>query len=188
MPRLIKKALMNPLINHNKPAIEQVYFEEPPHIKTDLEDVTEDVPDAAVLMTSRQSKGELVIEKSLKLQEKLKERTKKKGVANPEPGPSVDKAPAAEDNINIDPNSADTDSSEQTSDKEVNLITFEEVEEELVDPNKANMDKTEFNTRFRKIKATELAVKQSLIRLNSGTVSDAVLDSYKSSLQNIKKS
>ena len=98
-------------------------------------------------MTSRrQIKHESVIKKSLKLQEKLKERTKKNGVTNPEPGPSVDKAPAVEDNVNIDPDSADTDSSEQTSDKEVNLITFEEVEEELVDPNKANMDKTEFNT------------------------------------------
>ena len=98
-------------------------------------------------MTSRrQSKREWVIKKSLRVQEKLKERANKKGVANPEPGPSVDKAPAVEYNVNIDPNSADTDSSEQISDKEVNLITFEEVEQELVDPNKANMDKTEFNT------------------------------------------
>ena len=62
-------------------------------------------------MTSRrQSKRESVIKKSLKVQEKLKERANKKGVANPEPGPSVDKAPVVEDNsnlisnFNIDPN------------------------------------------------------------------------------------
>ena len=68
-------------------------------------------------MTSRrQSKRESVIKKSLKLQEKLKERAKKKGVANPESGPLVDEAPVFEDNlnltVNVDPNSADTDSSE----------------------------------------------------------------------------
>ena len=95
------------------------------------------------MTTRRQSKHESVIKKSLKLQEKLAERAKKKGVPNPiKYGPSVDKAPAVEDNSNIDPNPADTDSSEQTSDEEVNLITFEEVDEELVEPNKANMDKT----------------------------------------------
>ena len=50
-------------------------------------------------MTSRrQSKCESVIEKSLKLQEKLKERAKKKGVVNPESGPSFDTAPAVEFN------------------------------------------------------------------------------------------
>ena len=114
-------------------------------------------------MTSRrQSKRESVIKKSLKLQEKLKERAKKKGVTNPKSGPSVDKAPAVEDNsnltsnVNIDPNPADTDSSEQTSDKEVNLITFKEVEQELVNPNKANMDEREFNTRFKKLKLLKL--------------------------------
>ena len=146
------------------------------------------------MTTRRQSKRESVKQKSLKLQEKLAERAKKKGVANPnKSGPSVDKAPAVEDNlnltsnINIDPNPADTDSSEQTSDKEVNLITFEEVEQELVNPNKENMDKTEYNTQFRKVKATEIAVKNSIARFNSGTVSAAVLDSYKTGLQNIEK-
>ena len=145
-------------------------------------------------MTSRrQSKHESVIKKSLKLQEKLKERAKKKGVTNPESGPSVDTAPAVKDNsnlisnVNIDPNPPDTDSSEQTSDKEVNLITFEEVEEELVDPNKVNMDETEYNTRFRKVKATEIAVKNSIARFNSGTVSAAILDFYKRSLQISKR-
>ena len=98
----------------------------------------------------RQRKRESVIKKSLKLQEKLKERAKKKGVANPKKyGSSADKTPAVEDNsnlasnINIDPNPADTDSSEQSCDEEVYLETIEEVEQELVDPNKAKMDKTE---------------------------------------------
>ena len=98
----------------------------------------------------RQNKCESVIKKSLKVQEKLKERAKKKGVANPESGPSVDKAPVVEDNlnlnVNINPNPADTDSSEQSSDEEVYLETIEEVEQELVDPIKAEMDKTEYNT------------------------------------------
>merc|ERR1712240_640956 len=106
-------------------------------------------------MTSRrQSQPEFVIKKSLKLQEKLKERAKKKGVGNPnKSGSSVDKAPAVEDNsnltsnLNIDPNPADTDSSEQSSDEEVNLETIEEVEQELVDPIEAKMDETEYNTR-----------------------------------------
>ena len=89
--------------------------------------------------------------------------------------------------VNVDPNPGASDSSEQNSDKEVNLETIEEVEQELVDPNKTNMDETEFNTRFRKVKTIELAVKQSITRFNSGTVSDVVLDSYKSSLQNIEK-
>ena len=91
-------------------------------------------------MTSRrQSKRELVIKKSLKLQEKLKERAKKKGVANPESGPSVDTASAVEENLNFTPNGnidlspADTHSSEQSSDKEVYLETIEEVEQELID-------------------------------------------------------
>ena len=120
-------------------------------------------------MTSRrQSKCESVIKKSLKLQEKLKERAKKKGVANPKSGPSVDKAPAVEDNsnltfnVNIDPNPADTDSSEQSSDEEVYLETIEEVEQELVDPNNAKMDNTEYNTRFNEVKIAELAVKYSI--------------------------
>ena len=57
-------------------------------------------------MTSRrQSKHESVIKKSLKLQVKLKERAKKKGVANPnKSGSLVDKAPAVEDNSNLTPN------------------------------------------------------------------------------------
>ena len=89
--------------------------------------------------------------------------------------------------VNAVPNPGAIDSSEQNSYEEVNLETIEEVEQELVDPNKSNMDKTEYNTRFRKVKTTELAVKQSITRFNSGTVSDVVLDSYKSSLQNIEK-
>ena len=49
-------------------------------------------------MTSRrQSKRESVIEKSLKLPEKLKERANKTTVTNPEPGPSVDKASVVEE-------------------------------------------------------------------------------------------
>ena len=95
------------------------------------------------MTTRRQSKRESVKQKSLKLQEKLAERAKKKGVANPnKSGPSVDNAPAVEDNLNltsnikINPNPGDTDSSEHTSDKEVNLITFEDIEEKLVDPNR----------------------------------------------------
>ena len=83
-------------------------------------------------MTSRrQSKRESVIKKSLNLQEKLNERAKKKGVTNPKKSGSLaDKAPAVEDNsnltsnVNIDPNPADTDSSEQTSDEEVNFSNF----------------------------------------------------------------
>ena len=78
-------------------------------------------------MTSRrQSKHESVIKKNLKLQEKLSERAKKKGVANPKKsGSSVGESSAVEDNlnltsnINIDPNPVNTDSSEQSSDKEV---------------------------------------------------------------------
>ena len=49
------------------------------------------------------------------------------------------------------------------------------------------MDQTEYNTRFRKVKATELAVKNSIDRFNSKTVSDSDLDSYQSSLKNIEK-
>merc|ERR1712240_713964 len=146
-------------------------------------------------MTSRrQSQPEFVIKKSLKLQEKLKERAKKKGVMNPnKSGSSVDKAPAVEDNlnltsnVNIDPNPADTDSSEQSSDKEVYLETIEEVKQELIDPNKGKMDDTEYNTRFNKVKVAELAVKHSIKRFNSKTVSDLDLNSYQSSLKNIKK-
>ena len=57
------------------------------------------------MTTRRQSKCDSVIKKSLKLQEKLKERAKKKGVANPnKSGSSVDKAPAVEDNLNLTSN------------------------------------------------------------------------------------
>ena len=157
---LIRKSRKKPSLIDHRRVIDQRRQDQSAYIKIDLEDVAEDVPDAAVLMTSRrQSKRESVIKKSLKLQEKLKERAKKKGVANPESGPSVDKAPAVEDNsnltsnVNIDPNPADTDSSEQSSDEEVYLETIEEVEQELVDPNKANIGETEYNTRFRKVKA-----------------------------------
>ena len=146
-------------------------------------------------MTSRrQRKRESVIKKSLKLQEKLKERAKKKGVANPEPGPSVDKAPAVEDNsnltsnVNIDPNPADTDSSEQSSDKEVYLETIKEVEQELVNPKEAKMDKTEYNNQYRKVKAAELAVKDSIEIFNSKTVSDLDLNTYQSSLKLLERS
>ena len=129
-------------------------------------------------MTSRrQSKREAVIKKSLKLQEKLNKRAKKKGVANPKKsGSSADKAPAAKDNsnltsnVNIVPNPAVSDSSEQSSDKEVYLETIEEVEQELVDPNKAKMDDTEKKTRFDEDNITELAVKHSIKRFNSKTV------------------
>ena len=104
-------------------------------------------------MDRRQSKCEGVIKKSLELQEKLNERAKKKEVANPKKSSfSADKTSAAKDNsnftsnINIVPNPAVSDSSEQSSDKEVYLETIKEVEQELVDPNKANMEETEFNT------------------------------------------
>ena len=117
-----------------------------------------------------------VIKKSLKVQEKLQERANEKGVASPEPGPLVDEAPVVEDNsnlnVNVDPNSADTDSSEQSGDKEVYLETIEEVEQELVDPIEAKMDETEYNTWYRKVKAAELAVKDNIKIFNSETVSD----------------
>ena len=143
-------------------------------------------------MTSRrQSKRESVIKKSLKVQEKLKERAKKKGVANPESGPLVDEAPVVEDNlnlnVNIDPNPADTDSSEQSSDEEVYLETIEEVEQELVDPKEAKMDETEYNTQFRNVKAAELAVKDNIEIFNSETVSDLNFNTYLSSLKYIGK-
>ena len=53
------------------------------------------------MTTRRQIKRDSVIKKSLKLQEKLTEIAKKKGVANPnKSGPSVDNSPAVEDNLN----------------------------------------------------------------------------------------
>ena len=103
----------------------------------------------------RQSIRESVIKKSLKLQEKLSERAKKKGVANPKKsGSSVGESSVVEDNlnltsnVNIVPSPTVSASLEQCSDEEVYLETIEEVEQELVDPNKTNMDETEFNTRF----------------------------------------
>ena len=49
------------------------------------------------------------------------------------------------------------------------------------------MDKTEYNTRFRKVKAAELAVKDSIETFNSKTVSDLDLNTYQSSLKDIGK-
>ena len=101
----------------------------------------------------RQSRHEAVIKKSLVLQEKLAERAKKKEIQSlKKTSSSADKSSAAKDNsyltadVNVVPNPGVSDSSEQNSDKEVNLETIEEVEQELVDPNKTNMDKTDFNT------------------------------------------
>ena len=104
----------------------------------------------------RQSRCEAVIKKSLVLQEKLAERAKKKKEIRSlkKTSSSADKSSAAKDNshltadVNVVPNPGVSDSSEQNSDEEVNLETIEEVEQELVDPNKAKMDKTEYNTRF----------------------------------------
>ena len=115
------------------------------------------------MTTKRQSKCDSVIKKSLKLQEKLAERVKKKGVANPnKTGPSVDKAPAVEDNsnltsnVNIDPNSADTDSSEQSGDEEVYPETIEGVEQELVDPKEAKWTKQNTTLDSEKLKLLNL--------------------------------
>ena len=142
-------------------------------------------------MTSRrQSKCEAVIKKSLKLQEKLNKRAKKKGVTNPKKSSSsADKTSAAKDNsnltsnVNIDLNPAVSDSSEQSSDKEVYLETIKEVEQELIDPNKAKMDNTEYNTRFNKVKVAELPVKYSIKGFNSKTMLKSDLKSYQSSLK-----
>ena len=49
------------------------------------------------------------------------------------------------------------------------------------------MDETEYNTRYRKVKAAELAVKENIEIFNSETVSDLDLNTYQSSLQNIGK-
>ena len=97
----------------------------------------------------RQSKREAVIKKSLESQEKLAERAKKKEIQSlKKTSSSAGESPAAKDNsVNAVPNPGASDSSEQNSDKEVNLETIEEVEQELVDPNKAlKMDDTEYNT------------------------------------------
>ena len=130
----------------------------------------------------RKSKREAVIKKSLRLQEKLSNRTKKKGVANPkESGSGIDD-PAANNssevtaNLEIVPNPAGTEGTEQNSDEEENIN--EEVVEELVDPsNKAKMDDTEYITLLKKVKIAELAVRDGLRRFNSKTISD--LDLHK---------
>ena len=49
------------------------------------------------------------------------------------------------------------------------------------------MDNTEYNTRFNEVKIADLAVKHSIKRFNSKTVSKLDLKSYQSSLKNIKK-
>ena len=49
------------------------------------------------------------------------------------------------------------------------------------------MDDTVYNTRVKKVKKAELAVKNSIERFNSKTVSDLDLDSYLSSLKNIER-
>ena len=49
------------------------------------------------------------------------------------------------------------------------------------------MDDTVYNTRMKKIKKANFAVKNSIERFNSKTVSDSDLDSYQSSLKNIEK-
>ena len=47
------------------------------------------------------------------------------------------------------------------------------------------MDETEFNTQFKKVKVAEIAVKDSIRKFNSKTVSDLDFNTYQSSLQNI---
>ena len=83
----------------------------------------------------RQSKLDVVIKKSLESQEKLAERAKKKEIRSlKKTSSSADKSSAAKDNlhltadVNVVPNPGVSDSSEQNSDKEVNLETMEEVE------------------------------------------------------------
>ena len=132
----------------------------------------------------RKSKRVTVVKKSLKLQEKLTERAKKKGVANPKESSSGIENPAANDNsevtanLEIVPNPAVIEGTEQSSDEE----TAELVVEELVDPNKGKMDDLEYNTRLKKVKLAELAVRDGLRRFNSKTVSDLDLNNYQSSL------
>ena len=141
----------------------------------------------------RKSKREAVIKKGLKLQEKLSQRAKKKGVANPKESSSRIEDPAANNssevtaNVEIVPNPAVIEGTEQNSDEEEYIETAEEVVEELVDPDKAKMDDTEYNTRLKKVKVAELAVRNGLRRFNSKTVSDLDLNSYLSSLKNIRK-
>ena len=142
----------------------------------------------------RQSRCEGVIKKSLVLQEKLAERAQKKEIRSlNKTSSSANKSSAAKDNshltadVNVVPNPGVIDSSEQNSDKEVNLETIEEVEQELVDPIEAKMDETEYNTQYRKVKTAELAVKDSIETFNSKTVSDLDLNTYQSSLKDIGK-
>ena len=49
------------------------------------------------------------------------------------------------------------------------------------------MDDTVYNTQIKKVKVAELAVKNSIKRLNSKAVSDLDLNTHQSSLQNIGK-
>ena len=106
-------------------------------------------------MGRRQSKCEGVIKKSLELQEKLDERARKREVRSLKKSSSTsDKTSAAKDNlhptsdVNTVPNSGDRDSLELNSDKEVYQETIEEFEQELINPNKATIDETEYNTRI----------------------------------------
>ena len=49
------------------------------------------------------------------------------------------------------------------------------------------MDDTVYNTRIKKVKVAELAVNDSIERFNSKAVSDLDLNTYQSSLKDIKK-
>ena len=49
------------------------------------------------------------------------------------------------------------------------------------------MDNTVYNTRIKKVKVAELAVNDSIERFNSKAVSDLDLNTYQSSLKDIKK-
>ena len=86
------------------------------------------------------------------------------------------------------PNLGDGGNLELSSLKEFDQEITEEVEQKTIVPNKVEtMDDTVYNTRIKKVKIAELAVKNSIERFNSKTVSDLDLDLYQSSLTNIKK-
>ena len=90
--------------------------------------------------------------------------------------------------IIVVPNLSDCGNLELNSLKEFDQVITKKVEKETIDPNKVeNMDDTVYNTRIKKVKKAELAVKNSIERFNSKTVSDSDLDSYQSSLKNIEK-
>ena len=103
----------------------------------------------------RQSRRDAVIKKGLKLQEKLTERAKKKGVANPKESSSATEAPAANDNSDIAANvdivldPAVNNNSGENSGKEEYLESIEEVVKELVDPKEIKTDDSESNTRVK---------------------------------------